>query len=176
MRLASLIALFLSFALPAHAQRAPLPLEAFAGQGVDGVFCDPNGSTGTMAVCYGLWLEHEEALLRQSVLRLADYAREQQARSEIFAGPTGYVQSITTTQDGWLDWRNRECWLMTLDDVGGSIRRLSYPNCLASLTAQRRERLDAVLVFWEAEFRDDRGEASGVSCVLEPTAFHHCGR
>ncbi len=175
MRLAVVLAaLVLAASSVAEAQRQPRPYEAFAGQGDGEDVCDPVGSTSTMAICFGMWVHQEEALLQVSVDRLLAYAREQETQRPLFAGEGGYVGSITRAQDNWLDWRNAECSLMTLDDVAGSIRRISYPNCQASLTAQRRRQLDAVLAFWQDEFRDERGEASGVSCVLAPEAFHHC--
>jgi uncharacterized protein YecT (DUF1311 family) len=177
MRPAVLSALaMLIVASPAHTQREPRPYEAFAGQTSGGDTCDPVGSTRTMSICFALWRDHEEALLAQSVDRLVAYATEQEARSPIFQGERGYVASISVAQDAWLSWRNSECMLMTLDDVGGSIRNLTYPNCQASLAAQRRQQLDAVLEFWRAEFRDADGEARGVRCVLEPAAFHNCRR
>jgi uncharacterized protein YecT (DUF1311 family) len=177
MRLATLsVIAMLTVASVAHAQRPPQPYEAFAGQTLNGDSCDPVGSTRTMSICFALWRDHEDALLEQSVNRLLAYATEQEARSTIFSGEGGYVGSISTAQEAWLSWRNSECMLMTLDDVGGSIRSLSYPNCQASLTAQRRQSLDAVLEFWRTEFRDADGEARGVQCVLEPAAFHNCRR
>ncbi len=109
----------------------------------------------------------KEALLQQSYENLLAYAREQQARSRLFQGERGYVDSVMRGQVGWLEWRNNECDLATLDDVS-AIRQLTYPACQAHLTAQRRERLDAMLTFWRAEFRDANGEASGGGCVLHP--------
>lgn len=172
----ALTALVLAASPAAHAQREPRPYEAFAGQGEGEGVCDPAGSTSTMSNCFSMWLHQEEELLQQSADRLLAYARQQEATSPLFTGQGGYIDSITRAQDTWLDWRNAECALMTLDDVSGSIRRLTYPNCQANLTAQRRQQLDAALAFWHNEFRDERGEASGVSCVLAPQAFHHCPR
>ncbi len=131
-------------------------------------------STLTQSACLVLWREHEEALLQQSVERLLTYAREQDARHPFPNEPTGYVASVTEAQHGWLESRDRECSLATLDDVGGSIRRLSYPNCQASLTLQRRKQLDRVLVLWQAEFEDSSGEQVAIACVLNPTAFEFC--
>ncbi|WP_395646870.1 lysozyme inhibitor LprI family protein [Terricaulis sp.] len=177
MRLATLsVIAILTIASVAHAQRVPPPYEAFAGQTLNGEACEPNGGTRAMSICFALWRDQEDALLEQSVNRLIPYATEQQARSPIFSGESGYVASISVAQEAWLSWRNSECMLMTLDDVGGTIRNLSYPNCQANLSAQRRQKLDAVLEFWRAEFRDADGEARGVQCVLEPAAFHNCRR
>ena len=129
-----------------------------------------------MSACYALWRDHEEALLEQATDRLLDYARAQEAESRIFSGGDGYVASITEVQESWLNWRDDECLIATLDAVGGSIRQITYPSCQASLTAQRHQQLDAVLEFWRAEFRDENGELSGVGCILEATAFRHCQR
>lgn len=164
-----------TFATSAAAQRSS-PLDPFAGQTWGETVCDPGGSTRTMSVCYALWRAHEEMLLQQSYERLLAYAHEQEMRSTLFQGERGYVASVTRGQSQWLDWRNNECEFATIDAVAGSIRALSYPGCQARLTAQRRERLDAVLAFWQAEFRDARGEASGATCILQPEAFPHCQR
>jgi uncharacterized protein YecT (DUF1311 family) len=173
MRLAILAAIALTVS-SAEAQSRVSPLEPFAGQTIDDAVCEPAGSTRTMSVCYVLWRAHEEALLRQSFDRLLARAREQETHSPLFQGVRGYVDSVTRGQANWLEWRNNECELATVDDVAGSIRQLSYPGCQARLTAQRRERLDALLTFWQNEFRDVHGEASGATCVLQPEAFPHC--
>ncbi|MEQ1493260.1 MAG: lysozyme inhibitor LprI family protein, partial [Terricaulis sp.] len=164
MRVAVVLAAFILVlvdTLPASAQEQPdRPQAAYAGQQIDDITCDPDGSTLTMAVCFQLWLSHEEELLQQSTDRLLAYALEQERPSRLYQGDQGYVGSITRGQNSWLAWRDDECAFATIDTVSGSIRRLEYPNCLARLTAQRRGQLDAVLVRWRAD------ELGGVVCVL----------
>lgn len=165
-----------AFAKPGAAQEPRSPLDEFAGQTWSETVCDPGGSTRTMSACYALWRAREELLLQHSYDRLLAYAQEQESHSPLFQGQRGYVASVTRGQSAWFDWRNNECEFATVDDAAGSIRALTYPACQARLTAQRRERLDAMLVFWQAEFRDGHGEASGAACVLQPEAFPHCRR
>jgi uncharacterized protein YecT (DUF1311 family) len=175
MRFAVLIATFALAAAPvAQAQHQSQPAEVFAGQRWQDIPCEPQGSTLTMSACYALWRAHEEALLQQSFERLLAFAQEQEARLQVSRGERGYVASVTRGQVDWIAWRNSECELVTLDSVGGTIRQLTYPNCQAQLTAQRRERLEAVFAQWRAEFRDDNGEWLGTACALQPEAFPHC--
>ncbi len=176
MRAAAFATLLIIASSAAHAQQNSQPQEVFAGQAIDGIVCDPGGSTRNMSACYVLWREHEEALLEQATSRILAYAQAQEAESRLLSGPHGYVASITAAQANWLQWRDSECSIVTLDAVGGSIRQLSYASCQASLTAQRHQRLDAVLEYWRAEFRDPGGEGNGVGCILEPSAFRHCPR
>ncbi|HVK82130.1 MAG TPA: hypothetical protein VM915_16120, partial [Verrucomicrobiae bacterium] len=107
MRSAAFAALLI-IASPAHAQQDTRPQEAFAGREIDGVVCDPGGSTRTMSACYALWREHEETLLEQATSRILAYARMQEAESRLFAGDAGYVASVTRAQEDWLDWRDNE--------------------------------------------------------------------
>jgi uncharacterized protein YecT (DUF1311 family) len=174
MRFAVAAVLIAAISSPAHAQSVERPTGRFAGQTIGDWVCDPNGSTRTMQVCYALWLRHEEALLQQSYERLLAYARQQETRSPLFQGERGYVDSVTRGQAGWLERRNNECELGTIGEVSGSMRLLTYPSCQARPTAQRRERLDAVLARWQADFRNEEGAFAGVACALHAEAYPYC--
>jgi uncharacterized protein YecT (DUF1311 family) len=158
---------------PAAAQRIPNPADSFAGQEWGGRICDPGGNMPEMTACLALWNEREDAALQESVERLLAYAREQEARSPIFRGEYGYVGVIQSAQSDWAAHRDHECYLMTLGETAGSMRRLTLPRCAAQMTALRRERLDQLLALWQAEFRNSDGELHSADCIIEP-ALDRC--
>lgn len=136
--------------------------------------CDPNGTTLSMSACAALRLDYEECLLGGVVDRLLSKAAASEgATSEMF-GP-GYVDSIREAHVAWLAWRDRECALATLFEVGGSIRSISFPTCRADMTSVRRVRLESLLAAWLSEEEVDYERRPAAGCILDPT-LPHCPR
>jgi uncharacterized protein YecT (DUF1311 family) len=160
----------LTFAGSAFAQEpAECGPEPFDGQiWQQDIRCDPNGTTLSMSACAALRRDHEECLLGAVVDRLLAKAGASEGQTSGMFGP-GYVDSIREAHVAWLAWRNRECALATLFDVGGSIRRVSYPTCQTDMTSVRRARLESLLAVWLSEEEMDHEDRPTAGCILDPT-------
>lgn len=160
----------LTFAGSALAQEpaacGPAPFDGQVWQ--QDIRCDPNGPTLNMSACAALRRDYEECLLGGVVDRLLSRAAALEGATSTMFGP-GYVDSIREAHVAWLAWRDRECALATLFDVGGSIRSISYPACQADMTSIRRARLEALLAVWLSEDETDHEDRQTAGCILDPT-------
>lgn len=129
-----------------------------------------------MRVCAWMWVRAEEHALADMVAALQAKADAQPPAPTVaedgYAGSLAsegtQAEALAAAQTRWLAWRNDECVLGTIEAQGGSMRRLTYPNCIARLTAVRRERLSALLTLWNADFDGPRGRPYSAACALEP--------
>jgi uncharacterized protein YecT (DUF1311 family) len=168
----------LSFALLVQPSSAQLvsPWERFAGQADErGNVCRPNRSERDMRVCAWMWVRAEEHALANVVAALEEKANDQPPAPTVaesgyagsLASEGSQAEALAAAQVRWLAWRNDECVLGTIEAQGGSMRRLTYPNCIARLTAVRRGRLSALLALWNADFDGPRGRPYSAACALE---------
>jgi uncharacterized protein YecT (DUF1311 family) len=154
------------------------PYDRFAGQtDENGNVCNSNGSERDRRNCAWMWVRAEERALNEVVSALQAKAdAEPPAPTFAESGYAGGLPSRTqaealiAAQASWLAWRNDECVLGTIEAQGGSMRRLTYPICVARLTELRRERLSDLLTLWNAEFAGPHGRPASALCALEPAA------
>ena len=64
--------------------------------------------------------------------------------------PDTAVVRLKTAQRAWIAFRDAECPLESVDNMGGSIERILVPACLATLTKERTTTLKEQLKAMEA--------------------------
>jgi uncharacterized protein YecT (DUF1311 family) len=177
-RILAVTALSLALLAQPSSAQPVRPYDRFDGQtDQNGNTCISNGSERDRRVCAWMWVRAEEAALNEVASALQAKANaERPAPTFAESGYAGALpnrtqaEALAAAQASWLTWRNDECVLGTIEAQGGSMRRLTYPLCVARLTALRRERLANLLTLWNGEFNGPQGYPASALCELEPAA------
>jgi uncharacterized protein YecT (DUF1311 family) len=176
--LAATAVLLTALVQPSSAQSVPA-YQRFAGQvNEHGQVCNPAGSERDRRICLWMYVSDEERALDEVVTALLEKANVAPPASTVAESGFGgrlapertQGEALVAAQASWLAWRNDECVLGTIEAQGGSMRRLTYPSCVARLTALRRERLSALLALWNVDFDGPHGRPASAACALEPAA------
>ena len=122
----SSIAALCAFASSASAQDVP---------------CDANGSnTLVMAACAGAAYKEADEVMNAIYAELLKQAQALDQAATIQSTDKA-ADRLRKAQRAWLVWRDAECPLRSMRNLGGTIERIAIPNCLAALTSQRSEQL-----------------------------------
>jgi uncharacterized protein YecT (DUF1311 family) len=111
--------------------------------------CNPDGDTSEMAACAEDDYQAEDAKLNKVY---AKYLKKMQAMDVDMGNSEGdtAVGRLKTAQRAWIAFRDAECPLESVDNMGGSIERILGPSCLAALTKERTAQLQSQLKAMEA--------------------------
>ena len=128
---------------------AALFLAAGSAHAQDETKCNPDGNTSEMAACAENDYQAEDAKLNKVY---ATYLKKMQGIDADMGStpPDTAVVRLKTAQRAWIAFRDAECPLESVDNMGGSIERILVPACLAALTKERTTTLKEQLKAMEA--------------------------
>lgn len=111
--------------------------------------CNPDGNTAEMAACAENDYQAEDAKLNKVY---AKYLKKMQSMDADMGNNEGdtAVARLKTAQRAWIAFRDAECPLESVDNMGGSIERILGASCLANMTKERTTTLQAQLKAMEA--------------------------
>ncbi len=111
--------------------------------------CNPDGDTSQMAACAENDYKAEDAKLNKVY---ATYLKKMQGIDTDMGNtpPDTAVARLKTAQRAWIAFRDAECPLESVDNMGGSIERILGPACLATMTKERTAKLQDQLKAMEA--------------------------
>ena len=115
----------------------------------EGPKCNADGNTSEMAACAGDDFAKEDKILNKVY---SAYLKKMQSLDADMAAtpPDTAVGRLKAAQRAWIAFRDAECPLESVDNMGGSIERILVPACLATLTKERANTLSAQLKAFEA--------------------------
>jgi uncharacterized protein YecT (DUF1311 family) len=124
-------------------------LAAGSAQAQDETKCNPDGNTAEMAACAYDDYDAEDAKLNKVY---AKYLKKMQSMDADMGNSEGdtAVGRLKTAQRAWIAFRDAECPLESVDNMGGSIERILGPSCMAALTKERTAQLQSQLKAMEA--------------------------
>lgn len=124
-------------------------LAAGSAHAQDETKCNPDGDTSEMAACAQNDYQAEDAKLNKVY---AKYLKKMQAMDADIGNSEGdtAVARLKTAQRAWIAFRDAECPLESVDNMGGSIERILGPACLANMTKERTVQLQSQLKAMEA--------------------------
>lgn len=111
--------------------------------------CNPEGNTSEMAACAADDYQAEDAKLNKVY---ATYLKKMQGFDADMGNvaPDTAVGRLKAAQRAWIAFRDAECPLESVDNMGGSIERILEPACLATMTKERTTQLSEQLKAMEA--------------------------
>jgi uncharacterized protein YecT (DUF1311 family) len=124
-------------------------LAAGSAQAQDETKCNPDGNTAEMAACAYDDYDAEDAKLNKVYAKYLKKMQNMDADMGNSEGDTA-VGRLKTAQRAWIAFRDAECPLESVDNMGGSIERILGPSCMAALTKERTAQLQSQLKAMEA--------------------------
>ncbi len=124
------------------------PLSSIA-RAEDGSQCNADGNTSEMAACAQDDLAKEDKNLNKVY---GAYLKKMQSLDAdmVATPPDTAVGRLKAAQRAWIAFRDAECPLESVDNMGGSIEHILIPACLATLTKDRADTLAAQLKAFDA--------------------------
>lgn len=124
-------------------------LVAGSAHAQDETKCNPDGNTAEMAACAQNDYQAEDTKLNKVY---AKYLKKMQAMDDDMGNSEDdtAVGRLKTAQRAWIAFRDAECPLESVDNMGGSIEYILGPACLATMTKERTAQLQGQLKDMEA--------------------------
>jgi uncharacterized protein YecT (DUF1311 family) len=108
------------------------------------VICKPEGSTAEMASCARQEFVKADRELNEVYAKLLKKMQEidkdlpRDARDKA-------VDRLRRAQRAWVNWRNEDCPLRSILNMGGTMERIEWPSCSADMTKERIKQLNDIL-------------------------------
>jgi uncharacterized protein YecT (DUF1311 family) len=109
------------------------------------VKCKADGSTPEMAACASEEFVKADRALNVVYGKLLAKMQEIDKDNPKDARDKA-VDRLRKSQRAWLAWRNEDCPLRSILNMGGTMERIEWPSCSAEMTRERSKQLSELLV------------------------------